>query len=72
MTSLQLSGHAQAVAANTATAVSGGGAVISLSSANEYIQLAAGVVAIVAGVAAAWWHFERIYDARKRRNKRDP
>jgi len=69
---LHISEHTQAVAAKTATAISGGGFLTSIASANEVIQLIAGIVAVVAGVAAAWWHFERIYDARsKRRVKRD-
>lgn len=62
--------HMQNVAAKTATAISAAGAGTSLVAANELLQLVAGVVAIVAGVAAAWWHFERIYDARAERKRR--
>lgn len=64
---LNISEHAQTVSANAATAISGGGAVTSMMAANEVIQIIAGCVAIVAGIAAAWWHFERIYDARRKR-----
>jgi hypothetical protein len=67
---MHISEHGQAVAAKTATIISGGGFVTSMASANEAIQLVAGIVAIVAGVAAAWWHFERIHDARQRRKER--
>lgn len=69
---IHITEHAQAVAAKTATGLSVGGAGASLLVANEVIQIVAGIVAIVAGLAAAWWHFERIYDAHvKRRNQRD-
>lgn len=38
---------------------------------NEYMQLAATCVAIVAGLAAAWWHIEKAIATRKRRKSDD-
>lgn len=70
MLHMQLTEHAQSVVAKTATAASVGGAGVSIVAANEIIQLIAGVVAIVAGIGAAWWHFERIYDTHDERKRR--
>ena len=62
----------QQMAADTAAGVSVASAGYAwLGTANEVVQLAAGLVAIVAGAAAAWWHFERIKETRSRRAKRD-
>lgn len=58
------------VTAKAATVVSAAGAGTSLVAVNEFIQILAGVVAVIAGIAAAWWHFERIYDVHQER-KRD-
>ena len=63
---------AQQVAADTAAAVSVGSAGYAwIGPANEISQLVASVVAIVAGTAAAWWHIERIRDARRERNEKN-
>ena len=65
----ELSEHGQSVAAKTATAVSGGGFITSVAAANEWVQIFAGIIAIVAGIVATWWHLERIYDAHQRRDR---
>lgn len=38
-----------------------------LADLNHFLQMSATVVAIVAGVAAAWYHFERAVALRKKR-----
>ena len=35
-----------------------------ITNLNIILQLVATIVAIVAGIGAAWWHFERIYRLR--------
>lgn len=71
----RLADHAanvQQVAADTAAAVSVGSTAFAwVGTANEFAQLAASVVAIVAGSAAAWWHIDRIRAARKERSEKD-
>ena len=64
-------GSEPAVVAKVATAASAAGAGTSLLAITEWVQFIAGLVAIVAGIGAAWWHFERIYDQRKLRKKSD-
>lgn len=45
-----------------------------IANLNEVLQLAATVVAICAGAAAAWWHWEKALHARRERlaGKRPP
>ena len=53
------------VAADAAVATSATMASMTwIADLNTVLQLIATVVAIVAGIGAAWWHFERIYRLR--------
>lgn len=47
-------------AADIGAGISIGGFGVTLHSANEWIQIVAGLVAIVAGIAAAVFHIKRI------------
>lgn len=60
--------HMAEKVADVATLGSGGLAGMAwVSNAEPIITLTAGVVAIVAGVLAAWFHYERALDMRSKR-----
>ena len=60
--------HLAEKVADVATVGSGSLAGVAwVSNAEPVVTLAAGVVAIVAGVLAAWFHYERALDMRARR-----
>ena len=63
----QVQQHAQQIADTAAATSIGAAGYAWLGTANEIVQLIAGIVAIVAGCAAAWWHIKKIrsHDAEK-------
>lgn len=62
----------QNVAADVSAAASAGLASVTwMADLNELLQLVATVVAILAGLGAAWWHFEKAIHARKERLDRE-
>ena len=62
---------AQQVAADAAAGISVASAGFAwLETANGIAQLVASIIAAVAGVAAIWWHVDRILEARRERARR--
>jgi len=60
--------HMAEKVADVAAVGSGGLASVAwVSNAEPVVTLAAGVIAIVAGVLASWFHYERALDMRARR-----
>lgn len=70
MQSLQAAGTR--IADVTAAGTIGTAAVINLSQINMVVQIAAGCVAIVAGMAAAAFHIYRTCEIHRTRNSRTP
>ena len=64
----QVPEQAQEMTAKAAAAVSVTSGATSVL-ASSWLQDAAIIVAIISGLAATWWHLERIYDARRKRKK---
>jgi len=58
---------AQGIADSTAAATVGIAASTWITDLNAILQLGATTVAIFAGIAAIWWHVERIRAARRER-----
>ena len=70
----QMQGHIQSIAAGTKVAdVAAVGSIsaaatVGLTNLNLYVQIAAGVVAIIAGLSAAIFHAYKTYHLHKHRN----
>lgn len=56
----QIQQHAEKLSDVAATVSIGSAGYAWIGTANEIVQLIAGCVAIVAGIAAAWWHIKKI------------
>jgi len=64
--------NSQTIAADVSAAASAGLASVTwIAELNDVLQLVATIVAIMAGMGAAWWHFEKALHARKVRIESD-